>query len=77
MGMRIVDLSKLLDPATEKRRCAVRRYYTVVNGAGGFHSEIDISSHLGTHLEFPCHFKEGWKDGSRLHRVRFAVGGSC
>ena len=66
MGMRIVDLSKLLDPATEKRRCAVRRYYTVVNGAGGFHSEIDISSHLGTHLEFPYHFKEGWKDGSRL-----------
>jgi kynurenine formamidase len=65
-ALRIVDLSKVLDPATERRRCAVRRYYTEVNGAGGFHSEIDISSHLGTHLEFPLHVNEKWKDGSKL-----------
>jgi kynurenine formamidase len=64
--VRVVDLSKVLDPTTERRRCALRRYYTVVNGAGGFHSEIDISSHLGTHLEFPLHVNEAWKDGSKL-----------
>jgi len=65
-ALRIVDPSKVLGPATEGRRCAVRRYYTVVSGAGGFHGEIDISAHLGTHLEFPFHVKEEWKDGSIL-----------
>jgi kynurenine formamidase len=65
-GVRIVDLSKTLDPATENRRCTLRRHYTVVNGVGAYHTDIDITSHLGTHLELPYHFNESWKDGSKL-----------
>jgi len=64
--LRIVDLSKALDPPTEARRCAIRRFYIEVNGAGGYHSDIDITSHLGTHLEFPYHFKDEWKEGMQL-----------
>lgn len=64
--VRVVDLTKLLDPETEKRRCRVRPHYAVVNDVGGWHSEIDIMSHLGTHVEFPRHQEEAWKDGSRI-----------
>ena len=32
----------------------------------GYHAHIDITSHLGTHLEFPYHFRHEWKDGMKL-----------
>ena len=64
--LRVVDLSKPLDPATEKRRCALRRHHTYIGGVDAFHSDIDITSHLGTHLEFPGHFNDAWKDGMKL-----------
>ena len=64
--LRVVDLSKRLDPATERRRCVLRRYIATTNGVSGFWSDIDIMSHLGTHLEFPAHQKEEWKDGSQI-----------
>ena len=58
-GMRVVDLSKNLDPATETRRCKLRRFNT-----GGpipdFHTDMDITSHLGTHVECPYHHREDW-----------------
>lgn len=53
-GLRIVDLTKGLDPTTESRRCSVHRYQT-----GGpipdWHSELDLTTHLGTHAECPFH----------------------
>jgi len=73
--LRVVDLSKMLDPATERRRCALRRYFTVVNETSGYHCEIDIMSHLGTHLEFPFHVKDEWKDGSQLPPSAFVARG--
>lgn len=57
---RIVDLSKWLYPEREMRRLAVRRY--ISEPMNDYHSEIDIMSHLGTHVEAPLHFNENWKD---------------
>ena len=49
---RVVDLTKLIDPATETRRCTLYRFNT-----GGpipdFHTHMDLMSHLGTHCECP------------------------
>ena len=46
-GLRLVDLTKVLDPATESRRCHLIRYNT-----GGpipdFHTALDLTTHLGT-----------------------------
>ena len=58
-GLRIVDLSKHIDPATETRRCHLHRFNT-----GGpipdFHTNVDIMTHLGTHAECPYHhFEDG------------------
>ncbi|MBM4028055.1 MAG: hypothetical protein FJ280_22070 [Planctomycetes bacterium] len=38
---RAVHLSKILDPATEKRRCAVRRHEAPVLGVTDYHSESE------------------------------------
>lgn len=60
-GLRLVDLSKLVDPATETRRCKLDRFNT-----GGlipdFHTNFDIMSHLGTHVECPYHHDDNWPD---------------
>ena len=58
-NLRIVDLTKVLDPKTESRRCHLIRYNT-----GGpipdFHTALDLTSHLGTHCECPYHhFEDG------------------
>ena len=46
-NLRVVDLTKVLDPATESRRCHLIRYNT-----GGpipdYHTALDLTSHLGT-----------------------------
>jgi len=52
---RVVNLSRIVDPATESRRCKLRRHMANVQGVEGFHTDMDISTHLGTHLEAPCH----------------------
>ena len=48
-GLRVIDLTKALDPATETRRCHLYRFNT-----GGpipdFHTIMDLTSHLGTML---------------------------
>ena len=44
-NLRVVDLSKILDPATETRRCHLFRFNT-----GGpipdYHTNMDLMSHL-------------------------------
>jgi kynurenine formamidase len=64
-SLRVVDLTKYLDPATETRRCHLFRFNT-----GGpipdFHTIIDITSHLGTHCECPYHHDDEWPDVSAL-----------
>ena len=53
-NVRIVDLSKILDPKTESRRCHLFRFNT--GGAiPDFHTNMDLMSHLGTHCECPYH----------------------
>ncbi len=64
--LRVVDLSKPLDPATEQRRCKLHRHQTYIGGVEACHTHMDITSHLGTHLEFPYHFNDQWKDGMQL-----------
>ena len=69
-NLRVVDLSKFLDPATETRRCNLYRFNT-----GGpipdFHTIVDIMSHLGTHAECPYHHREDWPDVSALPLTSF------
>lgn len=63
--LRVVDLSKFIDPATETRRCHLFRFNT-----GGpipdFHTIMDITSHLGTHCECPYHHDDNWPDAAAL-----------
>lgn len=63
--LRVVDLSKFLDPTTETRRCHLFRFNT-----GGlipdYHTNMDITSHLGTHCECPYHHDDSWPDAAAL-----------
>jgi len=69
-NLRIVDLTKILDPATEDRRCSLDRFNT-----GGpipdFHTHMDITSHLGTHVECPYHHNDNWPDVAALPLTQF------
>lgn len=69
-GLRIVDLTKVLDPNTETRRCRLWRYNT-----GGsipdFHTIMDLTSHLGTHCECPYHHSEDWPSVAELPLTNF------
>ena len=60
-GLRVIDLTKQLDPGTESRRCHLFRFNT-----GGpipdFHTIMDLTSHLGTHVECPYHHNDNWTD---------------
>ena len=60
-GLRVIDLTKQLDPETESRRCHLFRFNT-----GGpipdFHTIMDLTSHLGTHVECPYHHNDNWTD---------------
>jgi arylformamidase len=68
--LRIIDLSKQLDPSTETRRCSLYRFNT-----GGripdFHTHMDLMSHLGTHVECPYHHNENWPDVQALPLTTF------
>lgn len=69
-NLRVVDLTKYLDPATETRRCHLFRFNT--GGAiPDFHTIIDITSHLGTHCECPYHHDDNWPDVSALPITNF------
>ncbi len=69
-NLRVIDLTKPLDPATESRRCHLFRFNT-----GGpipdFHTIIDITSHLGTHVECPYHHRDDWPDATALPLTAF------
>ena len=69
-NLRVIDLTKPLDPATETRRCHLFRFNT-----GGpipdFHTIIDITSHLGTHAECPYHHNDNWPDAFSLPLTSF------
>ena len=68
--LRIVDLTKELDPATESRRCHMYRFNT-----GGpipdFHTIMDLTSHLGTHCECPYHHDDTWPSVAELPLTTF------
>lgn len=68
--LRIVDLTKVLDPKTESRRCHMYRFNT-----GGpipdFHTIMDLTSHLGTHCECPYHHDDNWSDVAGLPLTTF------
>lgn len=68
--LRIIDLTKVLDPKTETRRCSLTRFNT-----GGpipdFHTIMDLTSHLGTHVECPYHHNDNWTDVQGLPLTSF------
>ena len=66
---RVVDLSKKLYPGQETRRLAIRRY--LAEKTGDYHSEMDLMSHLGTHVESPYHYKDQWPDILQLPVTNF------
>lgn len=57
---RIIDLSKPIYPEKETRRCKIRRFYQ--DWTRDYHSDMDLESHLGTHVETPYHYNDDWKD---------------
>lgn len=63
---RTVQLSKVIDPATEKRRCKLDRKVVDVNGVFDYHTDVDITTHLGTHVEAPYHHANLTKDVTAL-----------
>lgn len=69
-NLRIVDLTKTLDPKTESRRCNLIRYNT-----GGpipdYHTALDLTSHLGTHCECPYHHHDDWPSVAELPLTTF------
>ena len=69
-GLRVVDLTKGLDPKTETRRCHLYRFNT-----GGpipdFHTIMDLTSHLGTHCECPYHHDDNWPSVAELPLTTF------
>ena len=69
-GLRVIDLTKPLDPATETRRFHMYRFNT-----GGpipdFHTIMDLTSHLGTHCECPYHHDDTWPDVASLPLTSF------
>jgi arylformamidase len=68
--LRIIDLSKPLDPAAETRRCRLFRFNT--GGAiPDYHTHMDLMSHLGTHVECPYHHNDDWPDVLSLPLTRF------
>lgn len=68
--LRVIDLSKQVDPATETRRCHLVRFNT-----GGpipdYHTHMDLMSHLGTHVECPFHHRDDWPDVQGLPLTSF------
>lgn len=69
-NLKVTDLTKVIDPATESRRCNLFRFNT-----GGpipdFHTNMDITSHLGTHVECPYHHHDDWPDVQALPLTNF------
>ncbi|MGL5434194.1 MAG: cyclase family protein [Lachnospiraceae bacterium] len=69
-NLRMIDLTKTLDPLTESRRCHLYRFNT-----GGpipdYHTIMDLTSHLGTHCECPYHHDDEWPSVAELPLTSF------
>ena len=69
-GLRVVDLTKPLDPKNENRRCWLWRYNT-----GGpipdYNTIMDLTSQLGTHCECPYHYDDNWPSVAELPLTTF------
>ena len=69
-NLRVIDLTKPLDPRTETRRCHLFRFNT-----GGpipdYHTIMDLTSHLGTHVECPYHHDDNWPSAAELPLTTF------
>lgn len=63
---RTVQLSKIIDPVTESRRCVLDRQVVDVNGVKDYHTNVDLVTHLGTHVEAPSHHAGLTKDVTDL-----------
>ena len=61
---RIVDLSRELTPGAEERRLEIRR--GVIASDDTFMHEVDMMSHLGTHVEAPSHYQLDWPDIAQI-----------
>jgi kynurenine formamidase len=61
---RVVDLTKKIVPGKMGRRCEVRLNHS--ERTDDYNCDIDIMSHLGTHIEAPYHWDLDWKDVSDL-----------
>ena len=59
---RVVHLSKIIDPSVEKRRCNLKRHLVDVQGVMDYYTDVDIVTHLGTHVEAPYHHGDFTKD---------------
>lgn len=57
---RVVDLSKKIIPSQTDRRCEIR--VNKSDRTDDYSCEMDLMSHLGTHIEAPYHFDLSWKD---------------
>lgn len=61
---RIVDLTKRIVPGQIDRRCELRLIKQ--ERTQDYCCEMDLMSHLGTHVESPYHFNLDWKDIAAL-----------
>lgn len=59
-GYRTIDLSVQVDPATSTRLCEINRFFQ--ESTKDYHSNVNVESHLGTHIESPYHYNDNWKD---------------
>ena len=59
---RIIDLTRKIIPSQMDRRCEIRVNYS--DRTDDYNCDIDIMSHLGTHIEAPMHWELDWKDVS-------------
>lgn len=59
---RTVNLSKIIDPKVERRRCLLHRHAVIVQGVEDYYTDVDIVTHLGTHVEAPYHHGSFTKD---------------
>ena len=66
---RIVDLTKTIIPSQMGRRCEIRINHS--DRTDDYNCDIDIMSHLGTHVEAPRHWNLDWKDVSDLPASSF------
>jgi kynurenine formamidase len=59
----------MLYPEREKRRLVLRRF--LAEASGDYQTDMDVMSHLGTHVEAPYHHRDDWPDVVQLPVTSF------